>query len=228
MNLLAIDTSSKNVSISIMRHDKIIVDFNQQWKWGSSKVVFVINALLEKNKISLHEFDAFVLGAGPGSFTGLRISFSVVKAFALSLKKPVITIGSFFSMACPLARTHPKITVITDARRSLIYSAHFGVKQQRLVLEGKEKLSPLSDVVNNKKDFLFVTYDEHLRQEVKKMNAQIHFYSKNIYPQAKYLLIMGQEKFRQKKFTAVEKLEPLYLHPQTCQITKRNEHNTKN
>jgi hypothetical protein len=39
-----------------------------------------------------------------------------------------------------------------------------------------------------------------------------------VYPKAKYFLKIAQDLYKEKRFIAVEDLEPLYLHPKTCQI----------
>lgn len=49
-----------------------------------------INKLLETNKASLEDVQAVVIYEGPGSFTGLRIGFSVANALANSLGVPIV------------------------------------------------------------------------------------------------------------------------------------------
>jgi tRNA threonylcarbamoyladenosine biosynthesis protein TsaB len=218
MNLLAVDSSSANVSVSIMRDSKIIVDFNRLHNFGASKIIYYINKYLKKLSFDLKDFDAFVIGSGPGSFTGLRISFSIIKGFVLALNKPVISIGSFFSLSYPFKKEYNKIAVISDARRNMVYAASYISKDDNLRQEAKEKLTTLEEAITTKKDYFFVTYDEHLRNQALSMHPKINFYSKNVYPKAKNLLMLAQEYYLKEKFTPLGRLEPLYLHPKTCQI----------
>jgi tRNA threonylcarbamoyladenosine biosynthesis protein TsaB len=221
MNLLAIDTSSENISLSVMRKGKICVDFNQRVKFGASLITPLIEKSLKEASLSLDKIDAFVVGAGPGSFTGLRISFSIVKAFTCAIGKPLIKIGSFLSVAYPYKDKHEKIAVISDARRSLIYAASFKVKRDNLKMEGKEKLVNLDDFIKEKKDYFFITYDEHIREQVLKLNPKIDFYSKKVWPKASYLLELARDYYKKSEFTSLNRFEPLYLHPKTCQIRKK-------
>ncbi len=53
-----------------------------------------IQQLLEDQKIKLENIQAVIIFKGPGSFTGLRIGFSVANALAYSLKIPIVASDS--------------------------------------------------------------------------------------------------------------------------------------
>ena len=218
MNILAIDSSSQNLSISLLWQGKVLFDFNKHLKFGASQLVYFIDKNLRKHNISLKNIDIFAIGQGPGSFTGLRVSFSVIKAFMVSLNAPAVCIGSFYSMAYPFIKGHKKIAVISDARRGLVYAATFIVKNNLLQREVKEHLSALRDFVRGKSEYFFITCDEYLYKELSKINPEINFSQTVAYPKAKYYLKIAQKLAEKKKFIAVSDLEPLYLHPKTCQI----------
>lgn len=221
MNLLAIDASSDNISLCIKYKGKVVVDLNQKKRFGASLLIQQIDKQLSKNRLSLRAMDAFVIGAGPGSFTGLRISFSLIKAFILVTKKPAIEVGSSFACAYSLRNKSENIAVISDARRGLIYGACFKVKQGVLKKESKEKLYQLEEFIKNKPGYLFCTYDADLRHKVLELNKKINFYHRDLYPKARNLLWAAELCYNKGKFTSVDKLKPLYLHPKTCQVRKK-------
>ena len=221
MNLLGIDTSSENISLCIMRKGKIDYTLNRRLKFGASKLTQYIDKYFGKGSLKLKDIDAFVLGAGPGSFTGLRISFAIAKALSLALNKPIITLGSFFAYAYPFRDKYEKIAVITDARRSLIYGATFKASSDKLKKVGKEELIDLKTFINKNKDHLFISYDKNIREATLALNAKVKFHSKDVYPDAKYLVTMAKDYYLRGKFTPLASLEPLYLHPKTCQIRKK-------
>lgn len=223
MNLLAIDTSCENVSLSIMYRGNIVVDFNRRMKFGASKLIFYLDKYFKKECLDSRDIDAFVIGAGPGSFTGLRISFSIVKAFVLALNKPAITIGSFWPCIYDFKDREEKIAVVSDARKNLVYAASFRIVKGVLRIEEREKLTVLKDFLKDKQDYLFLTYNEHLRDYALEFYPKINFYPKNVYPKAKNLLFFGKSCYDNKKFTPIERLEPLYLHPKTCQIRQKGQ-----
>lgn len=53
-----------------------------------------ITELLKDAGLSLERVDRFLTPLGPGSFTGLRLAISTVKAFAFALQKPITTMGA--------------------------------------------------------------------------------------------------------------------------------------
>ncbi|MCK9574268.1 MAG: tRNA (adenosine(37)-N6)-threonylcarbamoyltransferase complex dimerization subunit type 1 TsaB [Candidatus Omnitrophica bacterium] len=222
MNILAVDSSSENLSIGVFWRGKVLIDFNRKFKFGASSLVYFIDENLRKYKISLNDIDVFAIGQGPGSFTGLRVSFSVIKAFMISLNVPAVGVVSFYSMAYPFINKHNKIAVVSDARRGLVYAATFTVKNSLLQREIKEHLAVLEDFVRDKSEYFFVTYDEYLYKEIQKINPKINFNQTAVYPKAKYYLKIAQTLAQKKKFIALSDLEPLYLHPKTCQIRKQN------
>jgi len=229
LNLLAIDVSSQNLSLCIIRKDKIVVDINRKVRFGASLLISYIDKSLKKASLDLKGIDAFVLGSGPGSFTGLRVSYSVVKAFAVALNKPVIALGSFFSCAYPFKNKEEKIAVVSDARRNLIYLGCFKILRLKaqdgeggkvLKKEGKEKLINFEELTD-KKGYLFVTYDSHIREQALNSNLGINFYPKDVHPKARYFFPLAKEYYSKGKFTSIDKLKPLYLHPKTCQVKKQ-------
>ncbi len=87
----------------------------------------------------------FVVGLGPGSFTGLRIGVSTIKGFGIATGKPCIGIASIDALAMNTTpgpgSTLPGsgsgnslIVPIIDAKRGNVYSAIYkdGVKNQRI------------------------------------------------------------------------------------------------
>ena len=220
MDILGIDTSSKSLSLCIKYKDKILTNKNQKIKFGASSLVDYISKALKRHSLNLSNFDAFVIGQGPGSFTGLRISFSVIKAFALVTKKPVISIGSFFSCAYQVRNFANKIAIIADARRGFLYFGSFLSRDGALVQDVRVKLVRIPDILK-RDDYLFISYDKGLEDKMKILYSKIKFYPHKVYPKAKYLLPFAEIKYIKKRYTPIEKLIPLYLHPKTCQIKKK-------
>ncbi|MEI8348595.1 MAG: tRNA (adenosine(37)-N6)-threonylcarbamoyltransferase complex dimerization subunit type 1 TsaB [Candidatus Omnitrophota bacterium] len=221
MNVLAIETSSANLSFSAMCQDRIVVNYNRRLRFGASKIILYLEKSLKQASLDFGDFDAFIIGSGPGSFTGLRISFALVKAFALALQKPVIAIPSFYAVAYPFAAQHRRITVIADARRDLVYTGSFTVERGVLRSEGHTQLMKLEECIGRRKDYFFLTYDHSIRQKALAQYPRMHFHRTDCYPCAKHLCFIGKDYYNKKRFTPVSRLEPLYLHPKTCQIVNR-------
>ena len=120
MNLLAIDASSDNLSLAILKNNQITFDYNRRIKFGASRLPANIDRALKKTKLKLENLDAFVLGGGPGSFTGLRIGLAAIKGMAFGLKIPVMGVPTLDPVAAfqPLA-DKPMMVVLQAGRKRL-------------------------------------------------------------------------------------------------------------
>ncbi|MEK7595107.1 MAG: hypothetical protein AAB443_00745 [Patescibacteria group bacterium] len=81
-----IDCTDRHKNIIRLLKDKKALDEIS----GEVDVVSSIEELLVRNKLKFSDVSIFSMNEGPGSFTGLRISASIVNAlnFALGVKKP--------------------------------------------------------------------------------------------------------------------------------------------
>jgi tRNA threonylcarbamoyladenosine biosynthesis protein TsaB len=74
------------------------------------------------------DLDAFACGAGPGSFTGLRVGLAVVKGLALGTGKPLLLVSSLEVLAHDIARAVPRseagvVVPCIDAGKGEVYAA---------------------------------------------------------------------------------------------------------
>lgn len=159
MKILALDTSGPNCSVSLVDDEKIIANFNiNNGITHSETLVPLIDELFKFSKMSISDVDAFACSIGPGSFTGLRIGIATIKGFALSLKKPVISIPTLLSLAYNVPYFDGIVCTVLDARNDNVYSALFNVK-------GKPEM--IGDYITDTIDTLI--------DELKKYNSNILF-----------------------------------------------------
>ncbi|MBD3264946.1 MAG: tRNA (adenosine(37)-N6)-threonylcarbamoyltransferase complex dimerization subunit type 1 TsaB [Candidatus Omnitrophica bacterium] len=218
MIFLIIDSSSLNTSFCISRNTEILYSSERKHPNGASKLAAGLDKAFRKLSIGFDDFDAFILGKGPGSFTGLRISFSVVKALVLAKKIPVILLNSFFSCAYPFRKKYDKIKVVADARRGKIYMSSFVSKNGILREKQKPGIFSLEEILSCRDHDLYVSYDGGLRKNILNTCKKINFYHRDVYPKAKYLLEAAGDYYRRAKFSSLSTMEPMYLHPRTCQV----------
>ena len=89
----------------------------------------------------IDDLDGLAVVNGPGSFTGLRISLSVIKGLAYALKLPVVT-ASALEVAAQQIMFPGFICPAMDARRGEIFTGLFERQGSRLV----ELIEPASIV----------------------------------------------------------------------------------
>jgi tRNA threonylcarbamoyladenosine biosynthesis protein TsaB len=100
MLLLVTDTSGKNGFVALVRagegdEDKVEVIEEVPLAGGtfSAQLVPQIAGLLSKHAFAKSEIGAFIVVAGPGSFTGLRVGLAAIKALAEILHKPIVPVS---------------------------------------------------------------------------------------------------------------------------------------
>jgi tRNA threonylcarbamoyladenosine biosynthesis protein TsaB len=221
MNLLIIDASTKNLSICLVKNNRVIALINKRGKFLASKIISILEKIIRSSGFNLNKTDAIVVGIGPGSFTGLRVSLAIAKALNLSLNKPIIPISSFTAIINQVPEKHKKVAVIADARKNLIYAATYQFKNNAIQQKTKETLAILPEFIASHKDHFFITNDSHLREAALKIDPKLRFHPKDIYPIASYLvdLTLPAKKLMVKSIQA-DMLKPLYLHKQNCQVRK--------
>ena len=100
MNYLAIDTSNKNLTVLLNYNGKLIKRFNSECGVNHSvEIMPAIEEVVLEANADLNNIDFFACVVGPGSFTGIRIGVSTIKALCLAYNKPCLSITSFDTIA---------------------------------------------------------------------------------------------------------------------------------
>lgn len=220
MKLLGIDASTEMVSLACVVDGKVVFTVNRRRKHGASHIAGYLADALRSLSCRPSFFDAFVVGAGPGSFTGLRISFGIVKGLSLACDKPIVVVGSFFVPAFKLRQRYSRMAVISDARRNQVYAAAFRSTATGIFCESKENLWDLRAFVRAHKKHVFMTHDENLRRHVMGLSTSLVVHPQNTWPSAQGLIALVRAGYGKKYRAGTRKLEPLYVYPDDCQVRK--------
>lgn len=100
MSYLAIDTSGKHLTVLLEANGKIYKRFEEDC--GVKHSVSLMPAIEEIEKtsgIKLCDVDFIACVVGAGSFTGIRIGVSTVKALCFAYGKPALSVTSFDTLA---------------------------------------------------------------------------------------------------------------------------------
>jgi tRNA threonylcarbamoyladenosine biosynthesis protein TsaB len=147
--LLALDTSTLVASVAVVVRDaagvRIAASRDSDVKNHSDQLITMIDSALAEAGLSLHDLDGVAVGAGPGSFTGLRIGMSTAKGLCFAAGVPLWSISSLAALAHD-ARAHAGRTVavpVLDARRGEVFFGVFDVREATpAVLGGEDVASP--------------------------------------------------------------------------------------
>ena len=126
MKILAIETSCDIASVSLLEDNNLILELKESAvKNHSESLMPLIDNLLKKTKISLNDIDLFAVDNGPGSFTGIRIGLSTVKAFCDALNKPCISVSSLEALSYISNSEDSYICSMIDAKHGNLYFRNF-------------------------------------------------------------------------------------------------------
>jgi len=224
LKILGIDTSSKYLSIALSEDDSIIVEHSLLLdRKHSSLLIPKINQMLKEKNVSISDIDAFIVGLGPGSFTGLRIGVSTVKGFGIGTKKPCIGVSSMDALALNVDGKYSTIVPVIDAKRENVYSAIYGKKNNRIVKKTNHLLLKVDDLIKKvKKEAVFLGDGIDLyKEKIQRLNKKAIFLEDQYwYPKAGNLIKLGIAKIKKYKRKDLAKLNPIYLYPKDCQVKK--------
>src|SRR5260370_2370150 len=100
MLILALDTSSPLGSLALLRDTTILSQrVNSSKELYSAAILRDTKQLLDDARISFEEIDLFAVDAGPGSFTGLRVGLTTVKAWVDVCRTPRAAFSALEAMA---------------------------------------------------------------------------------------------------------------------------------
>lgn len=117
-----IDTSFSNIILGLYQDNQPIKEIIEENDHQLSSRIFpLIDQLFQSTEKKVEEVDEIVVVNGPGSFTGVRISVTIAKTYAWSLKKKIIPVSELQVMASTKTDTDYLIPMI-DARRNCVYA----------------------------------------------------------------------------------------------------------
>ena len=100
MKLLAVDTSGPVCGVSVLVDGVIRYECAVQNKLThSANLMPMVDTALSASSLSLSDLDRLAVVVGPGSFTGVRIGVSTVKALAHGAGKPCVAVNALEAMS---------------------------------------------------------------------------------------------------------------------------------
>jgi len=126
MMLVAVDTSTASCSVALFNDQRLLAESTfTSGKTHSRHLMSMIQELLGRCECHVAKIDAFAVGRGPGTFTGLRIGISTVKGLAAATRAKVVGVSSLAALASPLMGGGQMVVAMIDARRGEVYHAHY-------------------------------------------------------------------------------------------------------
>ncbi|MEJ5363483.1 MAG: tRNA (adenosine(37)-N6)-threonylcarbamoyltransferase complex dimerization subunit type 1 TsaB [Desulfosoma sp.] len=124
MKVLAVDTSTSSGSVALLDEDAVVAEWTLlSARTHNRRLLDGVDRILAEAGWLLEDVDAFAVTTGPGSFTGIRIGLSTMKAMAWALGKPLVGVGTLPALAAPFSVACRAVCPVIDARKNEVYAA---------------------------------------------------------------------------------------------------------
>lgn len=120
-NLLAIETCNQTCSVALQLNGQILQKVARQPRQHAQLVLPMVQALLQEAGCTWSQLDAIAFGAGPGSFTGLRIAAAVTQGLAIGAHLPTLSVSTLAALALSHGRAGETVLAGFDARMGEVY-----------------------------------------------------------------------------------------------------------
>jgi tRNA threonylcarbamoyladenosine biosynthesis protein TsaB len=148
MLVLAIDTCDANGSVAVLRDGLVGGTTTHPADADySSWLLPTVDVLLAAADARLRDVELFAVATGPGSFTGVRIGLTTVKAWSEVFGRPIAAMSRLEVLAAQ-ARSHaPFVATFIDALRGQVFGALYKRNGPDLVLCTDEAVIGTSDFI---------------------------------------------------------------------------------
>jgi tRNA threonylcarbamoyladenosine biosynthesis protein TsaB len=218
MLILALETSAISASCAVLEDEKVIAEYFVNNKLTHSKTIMpMVENMLKTAEVDMGDIDLFAVGAGPGSFTGVRIGIATLKGLAAPFDKPCVGVSTLEAMAQNLAGFNGIICSVMDARCEQVYNALFESDGKQIKRLCEDRAISIEELKNNletfsEKDVILVGDGADLCYNILYIMKNSKVAPTNIkYQRAFGVAILAKRLFDEGNFSNVDTLKPTYL-----------------
>ena len=170
---LFLDTSLSDVSVAILKDNKVLSSIHEEIPgMHSVYVTKYIEDILKENNLSPKDVDEIIVVNGPGSFTGIRIGVTIAKMYAYLQKIRIVTITSL--QARVIGTKGEYILSKIDAKHGNYYAGLYD-KEYNVIFEKFLNTEDLNEVVEKYNPIIVdpsIDYEiEEIVKYTKKLNS---------------------------------------------------------
>lgn len=142
MKVLGLDTATLTASIAVLDGTRVLASTTHDSAGRNADLLVVIDAICREANVAPRELDAIAVGAGPGSFTGLRIGMATAKGIAFAAHRPLWAVSSLAALAHEGGAG--LVAAVLDARRGEVFAGCY----RDGVLAAPERVMPPSELAS--------------------------------------------------------------------------------
>lgn len=201
MKILAIEFSSQQRSVAALADGHVLGEAMETAARATPAFELIARALADA-RLEREEIECLAIGAGPGSYTGIR--FAIALAQGWQLARPAVKLLGISSTDCLAARARQRgwfgrVNVVIDAQRGELYLARYEIGEAGFKLVEPLKLATVEEAKTRAQSGEAMVGPEADRWFE---NGRV------LFPSAAFL---GRLASQRQDFVAGDKLEPIYL-----------------
>lgn len=126
MLLLALDTCDSRGSVALLRGGEVLeVLGHESAEEYSSWLPRAVEQVLKAAGQSMERVEAFAVAAGPGSFTGVRVGLTTVKAWSEVFGRRIAAVSRLEAVASQAEAGAKVVAAFVDAHREQVFGAMY-------------------------------------------------------------------------------------------------------
>lgn len=216
MKALAIDTSLTRITICAKNDDKtayLTLDIGMR---QSEKLLPSIEYVLSQVDLKTSDLDYTVLCKGPGSFTGLRLSFSALTAIELSHGTPLYGVGTLEAYSYAYSSLPFPVICAVDAKKNRFY-VRINNGTENIIEDGDYEIDAIAEKIAGLESSEFFVCGSDAELFIERIKKDIPSFNKKLFclkgkPNETENLFSIAEDMIAKKIPALKDFEgPVYI-----------------
>ena len=219
MKALAIDCAVSRITVAAKNESHIVKLSLDVGMKQSEKLLPAIDYVLKEAELTSKELDYTTLTLGPGTFTGLRLGISALKAMQLANGTPIYGIPSLDAYAYPYKSAVETVLAVIDGKRDMFYNS-FYCRGEKLSGPDDMKIVDIIKQIDPETEVLVCGPDAKLFVDM--VNEQTPLYSIHCFtPQmdaTESLFYISEQMIAEKKPALAEYEGPLYVRKSEAEV----------
>ena len=221
MKILAVDTSSAICSVALLDDDRLIDEINlDNGRTHSENLMPLVDEIIRKNNLTVNDIEFIACCVGPGSFTGIRIGVSSIKAIAEVLNVKLAQVTSLETLAANVENEETIVSLI-DARNNQVYC---GIFDKEYNLKEEALADDINEAINHIKQYngVVITGNGAIvhKELIEKELINVEFAEENR-QLAKNVGKIGYKKLKENAVENADTIIPIYLRKSQAERLKK-------
>lgn len=222
MNILALDCAVSKFSIGIeTEKGKIFTTYDIGMR-QSEMIVPALQNALSLAEINVSDLNYTAVTIGPGSFTGLRLGLSALKALTFAYDIPCFGLSTLQVYAKPLLETGKNVISCIDANKGKFYCSI--LKNDEVILKDDDYpveniVSKISEFSNDEEFWILGPDNKKLQEQLSSQDKNHKFFAPEIsFNTAESILKIAEKKIENNEKPLEDYDGPVYLRASEAEL----------